>query len=78
MENTTQPLTLTLNDLDALRAVVDLAAKRGAFQGPELSTVGAIYDKLVAFLDAVVAQQDTESDTDTESIEDTTEPMQGV
>ena len=53
MENTTQ---ITVADLDALRSIVDIAASRGAFQAAELSQVGAVYDKLVTFLNAVVAQ----------------------
>ena len=53
MENTTQ---ITVADLDALRSIVDIAASRGAFQAAELSQVGAVYDKLTAFLNSVVAQ----------------------
>ena len=53
MENTTQ---ITVADLDALRTIVDVAASRGAFRGAELTQVGAVYDKLTTFLDAVVAQ----------------------
>jgi hypothetical protein len=67
MENTTQPLTqITVADLDALRNIVNLAATRGAFQGAELSQVGAVFDKLTAFLNAVVeqAQAAAESDSD--------------
>ena len=56
MENTTQTQPITVADLDALRAIVNLAATRGAFQGAELSQVGAVYDKLTAFLTAVAAE----------------------
>ena len=57
MENTTQPIQpITVADLDALRSIIDLAATRGAFQGAELSQVGAVYDKLTTFLNSVVAQ----------------------
>jgi uncharacterized protein YggE len=57
MENTTQPVQpITVADLDALRSIIDLAATRGAFQGAELSQVGAVYDKLTTFLNSVVAQ----------------------
>ena len=55
MENTTQPPTqITVADLDALRNIVNLAATRGAFQGTELTQVGAVFDKLTDFLNAVV------------------------
>ena len=53
MENTTQ---ITVQDLGNLHAIVDLAAQRGSFRGAELAQVGAVYDKLTAFLDAVTAQ----------------------
>jgi hypothetical protein len=57
MENTTQPIQpITVADLDALRSIIDLAATRGAFQGAELSQVGAVFDKLTLFLNSVVAQ----------------------
>jgi uncharacterized protein YggE len=57
MENTTQPIQpITVADLDALRSIIDLAATRGAFQGAELSQVGAVFDKLTNFLNSVVAQ----------------------
>ena len=57
MENTTQPIQpLTVADLDALRSIIDLAATRGAFQGAELSQVGAVFDKLTIFLNSVVKQ----------------------
>ena len=67
MENTTQPLTqITVADLDALRNIVNLAATRGAFQGTELSQVGAVFDKLTAFLNAVVEQAQTSAESDSD------------
>ena len=56
MENTNDPTQITIADLDTLRNIVDLASTRGAFRGTELTQVGAIYDKLTAFLDAIIAQ----------------------
>ena len=57
MENTNQPIQpITVADLDALRSIIDLAATRGAFQGAELSQVGAVFDKLTIFLNSVVQQ----------------------
>ena len=53
MENITQ---ITVADLDALKGIVDVAASRGAFRAAELAQVGAVYDKLTAFLNSVVAQ----------------------
>jgi len=56
MENTTQPPQITITDLDAIKTIIDLASQRGAFRGAELSQVGAVYDKLVLFLDAIIEQ----------------------
>jgi hypothetical protein len=53
MENTTQ---ITIADLDTVKNIINLAATRGAFRGEELSQVGTVYDKLTAFLDAVIEQ----------------------
>ena len=56
MENINDPTQITIADLDTLRNIVDLASTRGAFRGAELTQVGAIYDKLTAFLDAIIDQ----------------------
>ena len=61
MEDTTQPVTITIADLDVLKNIVDLASSRGAFRGAELAEVGAVYNKLSQFLEAVVAQAKAEA-----------------
>jgi uncharacterized protein YggE len=53
MENTTQ---ITVADLDTIKNIIDLACTRGAFRGAEVSQVGAVFDKLTVFLEAVIAQ----------------------
>jgi hypothetical protein len=53
MENTTQ---ITVADLDTIKNIINLASTRGAFRGEELTEVGAVYDKLTTFLNAVIAQ----------------------
>jgi uncharacterized protein YggE len=64
MEDTTQqPVTITIADLDVLKNIVDLASARGAFRGAELAEVGAVYNKLTQFLEAVVAQAKAQADT---------------
>ena len=45
--------TITVTDLNTIRSIID---SRGAFHGAEMSEVGQLFDKLTAFLDAVVAQ----------------------
>ena len=51
------PESISLQDLQVLLQIVDLASSRGAFRGPELTQVGAIFDKLNAFLTFISAQQ---------------------
>jgi len=58
MENT----QLTLADLASLKQIIDAACTRGAFKAAEMTSVGAVYEKLSAFLDAVVAQQQAQED----------------
>lgn len=53
MEQTTN---LTIADLDALRNIIDLACKRGAFQASEMSYVGENFDRLNQFLEAIIQQ----------------------
>jgi hypothetical protein len=48
---------LNINDLVAMRNVIDVVTKRGAFQANELSSVGQLFDKLNAFLDAAQKAQ---------------------
>ena len=51
------PESISLQDLQLLGQIVDLASQRGAFRGNELTQVGTIYDKLSAFLGFVAEQQ---------------------
>jgi hypothetical protein len=44
---------LNLNDLAALRSVLDVASQRGAFKANELEAVGKVYNKLNTFLESV-------------------------
>jgi uncharacterized protein YggE len=52
---------LTVNDLNALRSVIDVAVRRGTFNANEISSVGAVYDKLNTFLNAVAKQASAET-----------------
>ena len=56
MDNTNDSTQITIADLDTIKNIIDLACTRGAFHGSETSQVGAVYDKLTAFLEAVIAQ----------------------
>lgn len=44
---------LSVTDLMNLRSVIDVASRRGAFRAEEMSSIGVVYDKLNAFLNAV-------------------------
>jgi len=51
------PESISLQDLQVILQIVDLASSRGAFRGPELTQVGAIFDKLNSFLSFISEQQ---------------------
>ncbi len=52
MESTNNAQTLSVQDLQNLLVIVDLACSRGAVRATELSTVGQLYDKTQAFIKA--------------------------
>lgn len=41
---------LTINDLAAMKSIIDVASQRGAFKPNEMVPVGTIYSKLEKFL----------------------------
>lgn len=47
------PVELTIIDLQNIRSVIDVAAKRGAFHAAEMEAVGNVFNKLNTFLNAV-------------------------
>lgn len=52
----TQP-ELSIADLQNLRVLIDMASRRGAYSANEMSSVGAVFDRLNAFLNAVSESQ---------------------
>lgn len=48
---------LTVQDLQAIKSIIDVASQRGAFKPGEMVTVGQTYNKLEAFLAAVSQNQ---------------------
>ena len=58
----TESVELTVNDLAAIKQIIDVATSRGAFRPQEMVPVGTTYGKLEKFL-AVVAQQQKASET---------------
>ena len=56
--------SISLQDLQVLANIVDLATQRGAFRGNELTQVGAVFDKLSTFLAQVAAAQAEQTDAE--------------
>lgn len=47
---------LNVNDLNAMKTIIDLASSRGAFKASEMMAVGQVYNKLTNFLNTVTKQ----------------------
>ena len=56
---------LTVQDLTAIKQIIDVASSRGAFKANEMAVVGNTYNKLESFLGAVQAQQQPEPKEET-------------
>jgi hypothetical protein len=50
------PNELTINDLNAMKVIIDIASSRGAFKPAEMTVVGQTYTKLNTFLEQVAKQ----------------------
>jgi hypothetical protein len=48
---------LNVNDLAALRSIIEVATTRGAFKAAELEAVGKTFNKLNLFLEAVAKKE---------------------
>lgn len=53
---------LSVQDLQGLKTIIDVASSRGAFKPNEMMSVGQVYGKLEAFLSAVQQQQGSKED----------------
>jgi len=51
-----QGADLNIQDLSAMKSIIDVASSRGAFKPGEMMMVGQTYNKLSTFLDAVAKQ----------------------
>ena len=54
---------LTVQDLNAIKQIIDVASSRGAFRANEMAVVGQTYNKLESFLGAVQAQQEPKEES---------------
>jgi hypothetical protein len=58
---------ITVADLNLLKNIIDLASTRGAFRAGELQEIGEVYNKLSAFLEAVVEQAQAQESQNAEA-----------
>jgi hypothetical protein len=58
VQSETKPADLNLNDLAALRSILEVAASRGAFKAAELEAVGKAFNKLNSFLESVSTKKE--------------------
>lgn len=58
---------LTVQDLAALKQIIDVASSRGTFKPNEMAVVGSTYTKLEQFLAAVQAQQSAQQAPEAEA-----------
>ena len=70
--NTPEDVTLNVQDIINVVKIIDVVSGRGAVKGDELSSVGAVRDRLVAFVNAN-APQPTEEEVEPEGSEDVVE-----
>lgn len=49
-EQPTSPTQISMQDIQNILVLIDLVTQRGAFRGPELASVGALYEKLNKFV----------------------------
>jgi hypothetical protein len=56
---TEEAADFTINDLSAIKSIIDVASARGAFKPNEMVPVGTIYTKLEKFLAAAQKAQQT-------------------
>jgi hypothetical protein len=55
-EQTNEP-NLSIADIQVLKMVVEAATSRGAIQADEMALVGSTYDKVTAWLKAVLPEE---------------------
>ena len=73
--NTPEDVMLNVQDIINVVKIIDVVSGRGAVKGDELSSVGAVRDRLVAFVNANTPQQ-TEEDVEPEGSEEVIEPSE--
>lgn len=62
MSDIEQP-QITIADIAMLKQIVEVASSRGAFRAEELSQVGAVYDRVTAWVESIT-QEATENEAE--------------
>ena len=65
--NMEQEITISFQDLATVINIIDVASKRGCFEGKDLSAVGQVRDRIQAFLVANAEQTQEISEDSTPS-----------
>ena len=68
---------LSLHDIASTVKIIDVVSKRGAFEGGEMADVGAVRNRLVAFLEATQPAEEVEEEEETPEEETPEEALQG-
>ena len=59
----TPPNVISIQDLQNILIIFDLASNRGAFRGSELEPIGKLYNKLNAFVQAALPPKPVDNTT---------------
>jgi len=62
-----EPATLGVGDLQNAAQVIDAAVARGAFRASEAAQVGAVYNKITAFIESVAQAQKANEEAEAEA-----------
>jgi hypothetical protein len=62
-----EPAALGVADLQNAAQIIDAAVTRGAFKASEAAQVGAVYNKIQAFIQSVVESQQQQTEETTEA-----------
>ena len=68
---------LTVQDLQALKAIIDVASQRGAYKPNEMEVVGRTYNRLDTFLQAITPKQEAPKEGEAPA-QPTTAPAQSA
>jgi hypothetical protein len=64
MMGTQQPVDLTLQDISTVVQIIDAVSRRGGFEGQELAGVGALRNKIVAYVNQRTPVPDPTAEAD--------------